>query len=91
VSYNPWLAILDGRFVRWSPKPPHLTGDDVLVPALMLALNGDPVELSPVGPVVDAVPSDPVAVLAVLRTMGKDLNVSRSGPTITGAPAGAVS
>lgn len=91
MSSSPWLAILDGRFVYWSPAAPHLTGDDTIVPALLLQMNGEPVALSPVGPVVDAVPSDPVAVLAVLRSMGKDLNVSRNGPKVGSIPSGAVS
>lgn len=93
MSYKPWLAMLsDGRLIRWSDKPPHVDGHDALTDEVLLRLKGaGQIALTPVGPAVDLDPTDPLAVLAVLREIDPKLRVSREGPTTDTLPEGAVS
>lgn len=85
---KPWSAIVGGRYLHWSPRPPHLTGDDSLVPEVLAVLGrADTLTLSPVGPVVDSAPSEPLAVLAVVRGISpRGLVLSPDAPALPAAP-----
>lgn len=95
MSSKPWIAILaGGRIVRWFKDPPYVDGDQTIAETVLSRLNTDDdglIALSPEGPFVAANPADPLAVLAALRELDPKVRVSKNGPTVEAAPAGAVS
>jgi hypothetical protein len=78
--------------IRWSEDPPYVDGDDTLAPVVLARLKGEgSIALTPVGPVVDLDPADPLAVLAVLREIDPKLLLSPDAPKAATIPPGAVS
>jgi hypothetical protein len=82
----------DGRLIRWSEDPPYVDGDDMLAPVILERLKGEgSIALTPVGPVVDLDPADPLAVMAVLREIDPKVMLSPAAPKAAPVPPGAVS
>jgi hypothetical protein len=81
VSFNKsWKARdpLGNVAVTWTPTPPHLFGERVIVNAVIEFLSARPggISLTPTGPLVPATVSDPFAVAFALFDLFPEIDLS---------------
>jgi len=92
MTNTAWSALADRWAITWMPDAPHLDGSPIIVAAIREQLDNahsSGIPVTPTGPWVRAVESEPFAVLAALGMLGLE-HMTVGAPELDRVPSGTV-